>query len=499
MVFKSSLNNNSGGGGGTPAGSSGAVQFNNGGAFGGFGSWNGSTQLTIPGNIKFSSSSTALLLDLNNAQSIDVYGRSLSDSSNSNRLFWNGNGVQIQGDLTPSADNTYNNGGGSSGYAWSNVLTNELTIGGQSIGTVGQIYNNSGSFNIQANSGTVYIAGNVDPSVANNYTLGESNQWDNINTNQINGQAAVVMYGTPTFNTVEAGDFYGGNFHTGSGAEFSNDTLSSGSGTLYVSSNLSVSGYLMDGTPNASIDLYYRDLLAYDGSTTNLSWDTPGTTAIYGTLMFASGGIIADSSDITTLDVFNRTLDASNGTTNLSFGTAGTVTTVNNTLDDGSGHIKAATGYYVSTTPGATGVDGLGNTFSGGMSTAVGIKAPALIVGISRFPAQTAAKALATLTVPGADNTYMVSANVNVTTSTAFSFNVTCTYTDETNTSRTLNLSFSNLAGTFLQTITNVLGAGAYEGIPLLIRAKAGTTIIIASTGTFTTVTYNIEERIIQL
>jgi len=42
-----------GGGGGTPGGSSGQVQYNNAGAFGGFGSWNGTLlsvpSLTVPG------------------------------------------------------------------------------------------------------------------------------------------------------------------------------------------------------------------------------------------------------------------------------------------------------------------------------------------------------------------------------------------------------------------------------------------------------------------
>lgn len=44
------------GGGGTPGGSSGAIQYNNAGAFGGFGSWNGST-LTVGGALSASSGS----------------------------------------------------------------------------------------------------------------------------------------------------------------------------------------------------------------------------------------------------------------------------------------------------------------------------------------------------------------------------------------------------------------------------------------------------------
>ncbi len=121
------------------------------------------------------------------------------------------------------------------------------------------------------------------------------------------------------------------------------------------------------------------------------------------------------------------------------------------------------------------------------------------VVGAARALGQTAAATLATYTVGGADASYMVSANVLVTIATVHSFTVTCTYTDEGNTSRTLTLSFSNVGGTISTTIANAGGAVPYEGIPLHIRAKAGTTIVIATTGTFTTVTYNLEERIIKL
>ena len=122
------------------------------------------------------------------------------------------------------------------------------------------------------------------------------------------------------------------------------------------------------------------------------------------------------------------------------------------------------------------------------------------IYGTGRATAQTGAKAsLATYTVGAADGSFLVSANVNVTTSTTHNFTTTVTYTDEGNTSWTLTLSFSQLAGTILSAITNVTGAGPYEGIPLQIRCKASTSITIATTGTFTTVTYNVEGYIIQI
>ena len=128
-----------------------------------------------------------------------------------------------------------------------------------------------------------------------------------------------------------------------------------------------------------------------------------------------------------------------------------------------------------------------------------GLGVPA-IYGQGRSTAQTAAVAsVATYTVGAADGTFMISANVLVTTSTVHSFTVTVAYTDEGNTARTLTLNFSNLAGTFSTSIANAAGAVPYEGVPLHIRAKASTAITIASTGTFTTVQYNIEAYITQL
>lgn len=121
----------------------------------------------------------------------------------------------------------------------------------------------------------------------------------------------------------------------------------------------------------------------------------------------------------------------------------------------------------------------------------------ATIVGNDRKTGLTAAQALATYTVGAADASYVVSANVLVTTSVLHSFTVTVTYTDESNTSRTLTLNFSTLAGVLAPTITNTSGAGPYEGVPTHIRCKAATTIVVQTTGTFTTVTYNFEERIV--
>lgn len=116
-----------------------------------------------------------------------------------------------------------------------------------------------------------------------------------------------------------------------------------------------------------------------------------------------------------------------------------------------------------------------------------------------RATAQTAANASVATFTPAADGSFIISANVLVTTATVHSFTVTCAYTDEGNTARTLTLTFSNVGGTLLTAIANAGGTVPYEGIPLHIRAKGGTAITIATTGTFTTVTYNVEGVIQQL
>lgn len=118
----------------------------------------------------------------------------------------------------------------------------------------------------------------------------------------------------------------------------------------------------------------------------------------------------------------------------------------------------------------------------------------------NRVSAATSAQSsISTITVGAADKSFIVSANINVTTSTTHSFTMTCTYTNESNNSVTLTEAFTQVTGsTLLTAITNITGAGSYEGLPFHIRAKAGSTITWATTGTFTSVTYNAEGIITQ-
>lgn len=120
------------------------------------------------------------------------------------------------------------------------------------------------------------------------------------------------------------------------------------------------------------------------------------------------------------------------------------------------------------------------------------------VMAIPRQTAQTGAISLATFTTAAVDTTYRVSCNVNVTASITNNFTITCTYTDETNTSRVMTFPFNQLSGVPLTNITNVTGVGPYEGICQELRCKALTTIIFATVGTFTSVTYNFGATITQ-
>lgn len=134
-------------------------------------------------------------------------------------------------------------------------------------------------------------------------------------------------------------------------------------------------------------------------------------------------------------------------------------------------------------------------TYNNVATTGLGVPA---VYGYGR-PAngQTGAVAsVATYTVGGSDGSFIVSANGNITTFVAGTFNVTVTYTDETNTSQTLKLNFSTITGTIGIALA---ASGPFEGIPTHIRAKSGTTITMATSGTFTSLTYNVEGSIIQI
>lgn len=118
---------------------------------------------------------------------------------------------------------------------------------------------------------------------------------------------------------------------------------------------------------------------------------------------------------------------------------------------------------------------------------------------IGRNVGATAAVASVVTYTPPADGSFLVQANILVTVATVHAFTCTCAYTDEGNTARTATLNFFALSGASRTSIANANGAVPYMGAPQQIRAKGGTSITLATTGVFTTVTYNVEGAITQV
>lgn len=121
----------------------------------------------------------------------------------------------------------------------------------------------------------------------------------------------------------------------------------------------------------------------------------------------------------------------------------------------------------------------------------------------NRLTGQTAAcvagtNPVATFT-PSADGTFIISANVLITTRTTFNFTVNIVFTDETNTPRSVPLNFSGVSNSVGSGLADINTDPVYCGIPSRIRAKGGTAISVVTTGTFTSVVYNIDADITQV
>lgn len=112
------------------------------------------------------------------------------------------------------------------------------------------------------------------------------------------------------------------------------------------------------------------------------------------------------------------------------------------------------------------------------------------IVASGRATAQVAANAsVMAYTVGAADGTFEVSGDITMTSFAAGSFQLVCSYTDESNTARVINIPFWR-GNAYVISAT---AADVWLGSPFTIRAKAGTTVTLATSGTFTTVTYNVD------
>lgn len=144
----------------------------------------------------------------------------------------------------------------------------------------------------------------------------------------------------------------------------------------------------------------------------------------------------------------------------------------------------------------------IGNKLGSYNGTAVAGWGIPAIYASGRSITQNAAVASVTTYTPTADGSFEVWANVKVTTATTHTFTIECSYTDEDNVARTLTMPFVLVAGGAIVTsITNTNGAVPYMGIPIRIRAKASTAILVRTqaAGTYTTVTYNVEASIMQI
>jgi hypothetical protein len=207
-------------------------------------------------------------------------------------------------------------------------------------------------------------------------------------------------------------------------------------------------------------------------------------------LWFCAGATLAQI--ISSTAVFNRTNNAIFGLsddTNISRTAAATIVIGNGGAGDFSGTLKFTTQQLV------------GKIAIYNNVTTAGWGVPS-IVASGRSIAQTAAVANAgQYTVGAADGSFEVSCNVLVTTATSHSFGCRVNYTDEGNTARNVFLDFATPTGFpgGSAAIVNTNGAVPYLGTIRHIRAKSGTTITIDTSGTFTTVTYNVEGSIRQI
>lgn len=101
--------------------------------------------------------------------------------------------------------------------------------------------------------------------------------------------------------------------------------------------------------------------------------------------------------------------------------------------------------------------------------------------------AQTAAATVFTHTVPaGTFSNYRLGGYITVTASTASTITLQLTYTDETNTSRTQQFVAMGAAS------ANITAIGSYVFPDIQFRAKAGTSIVLSTTATGTSRTYNL-------
>lgn len=300
-------------------------------------------------------------------------------------------------------------------------------------------------------------------------------------------------------------DYSGNGYNPDAGISFLNDQPYFTEGIISAEDDgysIDTNGRTLNKSGNIAVTDWQNQILNDSSSGLSQNWDTRGLYDQFGNLLISYNGdvtstapmyfdqdqflilqaTIKDTSDFGSLNTLGRIMYSTTGAAIWGWGADSGLNAythkIANVVDPASAQ-DAATKNYVDT----------------GLAT----KAATFIVGNDRKTAQNGAVSLATYTVPASDTTFEISANVLVTTATLHNFAVQVAYTDEGNTARTLTLPFTLLAGTFSTAITNATGAVPHEGVPLHIRCKASTTIIFSTVGSFTTVAYNFEERILKL
>ena len=116
------------------------------------------------------------------------------------------------------------------------------------------------------------------------------------------------------------------------------------------------------------------------------------------------------------------------------------------------------------------------------------------IYGANRVAATTAAVTFLTgYTSGAADESLEISANILITTHGSEAITIAVNYTDESNAARVFTLPLTSLAGAVAPTAG---AAGPFSNAGQHIRVKQTTAVSMATTGTFTGATYNVDGSI---
>lgn len=384
------------------------------------------------------------------------------------------------------------------------ILAGSITASGS-----GNVFGTSNIFGLNfTGTASVNISGVVSTSVASStqgrlFSVDAGTLTRSADTGTI-AQSATSSFGIPTLAAGAATTYTIAStvYIDGAPLQGTNATITNAA-ALYINTGTAVfNGGLSTGFPNTTSNFNVVG---------NTSISVTGTTPIGGQSINYRSLFNGQTSQILTVnDSYASMMIGANAITTAASGTHAIVANlavVAPVITIGTAGITNAASLYVQAAPtGATNnyalMIGAGNVFFGGKLTTynsittAGYGIPA-IYGSGRQTAQTAADAsVATYTVGASDGSFWVSGNVNVTAFAVGTFNEIVTYTDETNTVQTLKLNFSSVTGTIGIAIA---ATGPFEGIPAQIRAKAGTAITISTTGTFTSLTYNVEGNITQV